>query len=119
MYTDIGTEGGSNDSGIYNRSVLKEALQTGQLNLPAIPENDPLEVPFHLIGDDAFSLPETMMKPYPHKSLDPQERIFNYRFSHARWCVENAFGIMASRYPTNQKTSHFNLFSGLIYSRAI
>ena len=36
-----------------------------------------------------------MMKPYPHRGLSNEKRIFNYR---ARRVVENAFGILANRF---------------------
>jgi hypothetical protein len=55
-------------------------------------------VPFHFLGDDAFALCETMMKPFPNKSLDPKERVFNYRFSRGRRVIENTFGIMSGRF---------------------
>jgi hypothetical protein len=98
MYVDIGTEGGSNDAGIYNRSSLKAALDAGQLNFPDVASDDPLQVPFHFLGDDAFALGETMMKPFPNKSLEPKERVFNYPFSRTRRVVENGFGIASARF---------------------
>jgi hypothetical protein len=98
VYVDIGTEGGSNDAGIYNRSSLKATLDAGRLNFPDVAQDDPLQVPYHFLGDDAFALGETMMKPYPNKSLEPKERVFNYRFSRCRRVVENTFGIASARF---------------------
>jgi len=74
----------------------------GNLNLPpsrninGIPKK--FMVPFHIIGDDAFPMTTTLLKPYPQRNLDRHKRIFNYRFSRARRTVENAFGIMANRF---------------------
>ncbi len=83
LFVDIGTEGASNDAGINNQSSFKTALSSGASQFPTVPRNDPLEVQYHLRGDTAFPLTESMMKPFHQKSLDPKEQIFNYRFSHS------------------------------------
>jgi hypothetical protein len=98
MYVDVGTEGASNDAGVFGRGSLKAALDSGEMNLPQVAQDDPLQVPYAILGDDAFGLTTTLMKPYPHKTLEPKQRVFNYRFSRARRTVENAFGLMASRF---------------------
>jgi len=108
IYADIGTEGASNDAGIYNRSSLKTALDAGQLNIPCISSNESLDVPYHFIGDDAFALCDTVMKPYPNKSQNERQRVFNYRLSRARRVVENSFGIMSSRYDKFLNNQAFN-----------
>ena len=87
-------------------------LEENALNLPTNNE-DVLE---HFVADDAFGLSSRIMKPFPHKSLDPKQRIFNYRYvsksllfnyqfifsifslSRARRTVENAFGIMSGKF---------------------
>ncbi|WAR23545.1 hypothetical protein MAR_037238 [Mya arenaria] len=48
--------------------------------------------------NDAFPLRQYMLKPYPHRHLAGDERLFNYRCSRARRVVENAFGILANRF---------------------
>ena len=101
IYVEAGAAGRAGDAGLFNKSTLKKALDNGLLNMPppaciaGIPES-PLN--YHMIGDDAFGLSIRMMKPYPHRHLDKPKRIFNYRLSRARRVVENAFGILASRF---------------------
>lgn len=45
-----------------------------------------------------------MQKPYGHRGLFHDERIFNYRLSRARRVVENAFGILANRFQVLMST---------------
>lgn len=100
IYADIGTQGASNDAGIFNRCEFNAAMQGGQLQLPVLGEGEveELDVPHHFVVDDAFGLCETMLKPYPLRNMTPKQKVFNYRLSRARRCVENAFGIMTSRF---------------------
>lgn len=55
-------------------------------------------IPYHFVGDSAFPLSKFMMRPYAARALTDEKRIFNYRLSRARRCIENAFGIMAARF---------------------
>jgi hypothetical protein len=95
------------DAAIWNSCALKTLIDSKSLNLP-IPQNLPGStsghlVPFHIIGNDAFALTTTLMKPYPtHINGSYAEkyaiRCFDYRLSRARRVVENAFGILSSRF---------------------
>jgi hypothetical protein len=51
-----------------------------------------------LVGSDAFPL-----KLYSHRSLSYDEKVFNYRLLRPRRIVENAFGILVSRFQIFQK----------------
>ncbi|XP_035673121.1 protein ALP1-like [Branchiostoma floridae] len=104
IWADIGGLGSASDaqvfSQVFNASELKECIEDGTIGFPD-PEplpNDTQDVPFFIIGDDAFSLRTTMMKPYSGRGLAREERIFNYRVSRARRVAENAFGILARRF---------------------
>lgn len=100
IWADVGGNGSASDAQIYNDSELKECIEDGALGLPD-PEplpSDTQSVPYFIVGDDAFALRPTMMKPYSQRGLNNEERIFNYRLSRARRVSENAFGILANRF---------------------
>lgn len=101
IYVDIGAAGRAGDAGVYGDSTLKKAVASNSLNLPSptcLPGNSAFKVNYHIVGDDAFPMSKNLMKPYPHRNLELEKRIFNYRLSRARRVVENAFGILAHRW---------------------
>lgn len=61
-----------------------------------LPATD-IELPHVIIGDEAFSLQNNVMRSYPKKQAqaDRTKAIYNYRHSRARRVVENGFGILA------------------------
>lgn len=62
----------------------------------------------YFVGDDAFTLSKKMMKPFTGPFLDNQKRIFNYRISRARRVIENAFGILVSRFRVFESKINFH-----------
>nr|XP_022907522.1 protein ALP1-like [Onthophagus taurus] len=100
IMVQTGRNGRVSEGGVLYHTTFYDKLVNGTLNLPK-PENvegTQFTLPYVFVGDEAFPLLPNLMKPYPRKKLNPDERIFNYRQSRARRIVENAFGIMSSRF---------------------
>jgi len=100
LWVSVGAEGSQSDCGIFNRSALEPALREDRMGFPRprpLPHDD-RDIPFFIVGDDAFPLRTYLVKPYPDKYLDHDQRILNYRCSRARRVVENGFGILAGRF---------------------
>ena len=100
LWVDVGANGSTSDCAVFNQSNLKASLENGTLLIPApepLPQDD-IDMPYFIVGDDAFPLHTSMMKPFSSRRLTDEERIFNYRLSRARRIVENAFGILANRF---------------------
>lgn len=79
LYVNVGAAGTAGDAGVYNESSLLKAVVENTLNLPlpAGIRGISSKINYHIIGDDAFALSKTMMKPYPHRKLTKEKRIFN------------------------------------------
>lgn len=99
IYANVGAQGRVSDAGLFAHSDLRKAMDQSLLNVPP-PEplpNSSAVVPYMFVGDEAYPLRTDLMKPYPFRQMDHDQRIFNYRLSRARRVVENAFGILANR----------------------
>lgn len=100
LFVDVGAQGRCSDGGVFAQSHLNFALERKAIN---IPDPEPLPgtnypFPFCLVADEAFPLREYIMKPFPQRNLSHEQKVYNYRVSRARRCVENAFGIMVNRF---------------------
>lgn len=103
---DAGAYGSNNDAGVFSRSEFGKALLNDRLNLPrgvAQLPGSAIETPCFFVGDEAFQLTRNMMRPYSGRGLEETKRIFNYRLSRARRTIENAFGILVSRWRVFRK----------------
>ena len=97
---DIGNYGQDSECEVLSNSVLGQAMKTGSLYLP-----DPdcigsysILTPYYFVGNAAFSLKIYMLRPYPGKYLEDDKRIFNYCLSRGRRVIDNAFGILATKF---------------------
>ncbi|XP_041377183.1 uncharacterized protein LOC121389579 [Gigantopelta aegis] len=100
MWVDVGCNERISDGGVFEGCSLQQALdrRSSMFPDPAPCPGDERPLSYYIIADDAFPLQENLMKPYLHKDMIHEHRIFNYRLSRARRVVENAFGIMANRF---------------------
>lgn len=102
LIVDVGAQGKHSDGGIFKNSIMGQRFYKNTMDLPdssAISTRH--TVPYVIVADEAFQLTPFTMQPYPSKNLTKQQKIFNYRLSRARQVVENAFGILASRFTIN------------------
>ncbi|KAF2901209.1 hypothetical protein ILUMI_04976 [Ignelater luminosus] len=90
-YINVSANGRVSDAGVVQQSSLCGTMQAvhNPLNFP---KPQPLpgqnsEVPYVIIGDDAFPLGKHLLKPYPQR-----------RLSRSRRMIESSFGILANRF---------------------
>lgn len=106
VMVDAGINGRISDGGVMFYSKFGELFEQNRLNLPepnCLP-NTNVRFPFVFVADEAFALHQNLLKPYTLKLPLTREQLeYNRRVSRARVVVENAFGILASRFGVFQK----------------
>ena len=105
-WVDVGTAGSCSVAQIFHTCHLKMKIDDDSIGFP-----DPApiaqggqDVPYFILADDVFSLKTWLMKPYGRTMLTRGEKIANYRISRSRRVVENAFGILVSRFKVMMTT---------------
>ena len=115
---DLGTAGSQSDGGIFKHGSLGKICK-----LESFPEKCKIgqrvsAIPYFLLGDEAFALDDNLMKPYSYRSANGDEKVFNYRLSRARRIVENAFGILSSRFRILLRTLELDVENAMEVVRA-
>ena len=118
---DVGATGKQSDGGVSRNSDLYMCLECNAFNVPTainLP-NINIKTPFVILGDEAYPLLNNLKRPFPGASLDHSKKIFNYRQSRARRCVECAFGIMSQRFRILHKSSDTKTENAVTIVKAI
>ncbi len=99
LFVEVGAYGKQSDAGVFEASNLSKFV-ANENNFP--PDRTivglSIPLPYLLVVDDAYPLRRNMMKPFSHRSMSPEEQIFNGRLSRARRCVECSFGILCNKW---------------------
>ena len=69
---DLGDAGRHSDGGILSNSEFGCALENDSLSIPnpcSLPGTTQPNLPFVIVGDEAFPLKINLLRPYPGKSL--------------------------------------------------
>jgi hypothetical protein len=98
LLVDVGVNGRNGDAGVFATSPIAAAVEKDIPSPTPLPDWDSTVLPHVLVGDEAFPLKVNLMKPFPSRGLTLEERVFNFRLSHARRVSENAFGILINRF---------------------
>jgi hypothetical protein len=74
---DIGAQGGSNDAAILADSPIGNIFENNPtlFNIPEPSLVGNTNLPYVIVGDDIYLLKPWLMKPFPGKGLQEQERI--------------------------------------------
>jgi hypothetical protein len=75
---DVGAHGKRSDGGIFRHSSLYQLLSSNNFNMAhdkKLPISD-VELPFVILGDEAYLLLSYLMRPYPRRQLTESRRLF-------------------------------------------
>ncbi|XP_058833789.1 uncharacterized protein LOC131691426 [Topomyia yanbarensis] len=94
IYVDVGCNGRVSDGGVYNKCSFANAMVKNKLHIPQLVPLPQRTTPVPYV----LALRPNIMKPYSGRGLTSAQRVFNFRLSHTRRIIENAFGILSVRF---------------------
>lgn len=105
--------GSISDGGVWRNSEFATDFASGDADLPPPTPLPGRDVLFPYVkADEAFPLNTYLMRSYAKRNgsqLTVGQRVFNYRLSKARLCIENTFGILVSRWYILHKRLRFSV----------
>lgn len=107
LYVDVGGYGSEGDSSVFFNTEFGRSIIQNTIDLPEDSHILSQRVPYVFLADNAFPLTDRIIKPFSptrNQLLTEHERIFNYRLSRARRCVENAFDVLAAKFVCLSRT---------------
>ncbi|CAG5035770.1 unnamed protein product [Parnassius apollo] len=84
IYFSFGINGRVSDGGVFQYTDFYRKLMNKSLNLPKVSNVSGYNLPYVLVGDQAFSLSQEFMTPFHQNVPNAERRIYNYRLSRAR-----------------------------------
>ena len=115
----MGAAGSQSNGGIFKHGSLGAICKSEYFPPPEkVGQSRVSDIPYFILGDEAFALDENLMKPYPNRTAMGDEKVFNYRLSRARRIVENAFGILCARFRVLLHTMELNITNAMQVVRA-
>ena len=98
---DVGQFVSNNDSRVLANSTMGVAFESERLKVPKgrVIDQETGILPYFLVGDEIFPLKTWLIRPYPGTDLSCDEKkIYNYKHSRAPRVIENALGILITRW---------------------
>uniref|UniRef100_A0A3B4BQI8 DDE Tnp4 domain-containing protein n=1 Tax=Pygocentrus nattereri TaxID=42514 RepID=A0A3B4BQI8_PYGNA len=101
MFWDIsvGCPGKVHDSRVFGNSSIFQKGQSSKHFPPWSEGFQGVSVPVSIVADTAYPLLPWLQKPYPEgQGITQDQRMYNYRLSRARMCVERTFDRLKARW---------------------
>ena len=105
----VGWSGSIHDARVLGNSKIYSKCESGSFlsNWPKTVSNT--TIPLLMLEDPAYPLKTWLVKPFSDNGLTQRQQRFNYRLSHARVVVENAFGRPKGRWRLLMKRNDSNI----------
>ena len=107
---NVGWPGSVHDARVFvNSSIYRKAIN-GDIFTGCQRRILGQNVPVFLVGDSAYPMHTWLMKPFAQSApLSNEQKTFNYRLSHTRIVVENAFGRLKGRWRRLSKKNDMSI----------